>query len=349
MTPFANDKRRLTRRKFLETAGAGAIGALALARESFADTPQAKIILGSGSHRYECLHDWLVPPSDLLWGDTHGVVEDSHGRLYVTHTVHPNSPKKDAIVVFDRHGKFLTSWGSQFAGGGHGLSVRKEGTEEFLYHCDIAHKKFSKTTLDGKVIWEKGAPEEAVVYKEGAPFVPTNIAFSPNGDFYVADGYGSHWIHQYDVKGNYLRTFGGRGTEAGQFNTPHSVWLDARGKEPFLVVADRENHRMQTLSLEGKPVKTSADGMRRPCHFSVHGDLLLVPDLVSVVTLLDKENRVVAQLGDGDPSNLRDKPRSAFIPGKFIHPHGGTFLKNGDILIAEWVPIGRVTRLRRVA
>lgn len=357
MTDSTTRLRSLTRRELLQTATT-ALGMAALAPQAFAERPlypaptdpiTPKVIVGTGSHRYECLHDWLMPPPDILWGDTHGVVEDSKGRIYVTHTVHANSPKKDAIVVFDKNGKFLTSWGDQFVGGGHGISVRKEGKEEFLYHCDIAHRKFCKTTLSGKVLWEKGAPEESGVYKKGEAFVPTNIAFSPNGDFYVADGYGSNWIHRYDLKGNYVSTFGGTGKEPGQFVTPHSIWLDNRNKDPLLVVADRENHRLQHLTLEGKPVKVYTDKMRRPCHFSIHNDLLLVPDLVSVVTLLDKDNRVVAQLGDGDPSNLRDKPRNQFIPGKFIHPHGGTFLKNGDILIAEWVPIGRMTRLRKLA
>ena len=75
---------------------------------------------------------------------------------------------------------------------------------------------------------------------------------------------------------------------------------------------------------------------------------MLVPDLDSVLTILDKDNKVVASLGDGYPSNLRDAPRSAFLPGKFIHPHAANFLHNGDILIAEWVPIGRITLLRKL-
>jgi len=54
------------------------------------------------------------------------------------------------------------------------------------------------------------------------------------------------------------------------------------------------------------------------------------------------------QLGDGYPSDLRGHPRADFIPGKFIHPHDAIFLKNGDILVAEWVPIGRVTLLKKV-
>ena len=85
-----------------------------------------------------------------------------------------------------------------------------------------------------------------------------------------------------------------------------------------------------------------------PCDMKVRGDRMLVPDLESVVTILDGGNRAIAQLGDGHPSALRGEPRERFIPGKFIHPHDAIWLSNGDILVAEWVPIGRITRLRAV-
>ena len=75
---------------------------------------------------------------------------------------------------------------------------------------------------------------------------------------------------------------------------------------------------------------------------------MLVPDLESIITVLDENNKVIVQLGDGAPSSLRDHPRPDFVPGKFIHPHDAIFLRNGDILVAEWVPIGRVTLLKRV-
>ena len=216
------------------------------------------------------------------------------------------------------------------------------------YHCDTNRRNVTKTTLDGKVVWEMGVPPEPGVYKDSAPYIPTNIAFSPNGDFYVADGYGSNWIHPYNVKGNWIRTFGGPGKEAGKVQQPHGIWLDPRGREPMLVVADRANRRLQYFSLDGEHVKFVTDGMRLPCHFSVRGDELLVPDLDSVVTVLDEKNKAIVQLGDGAPSDLRGHPRSDFVPGKFIHPHDAIFLRNGDILVAEWVPIGRVTLLKRV-
>ena len=345
-----------TRRQFLTRAMAAAAG-LALTGAAFADARTkdggtGRVILGQGAHRYEWVPDWLTPPPTIQWGDTQGIAQDAQGRIYITHTVHPSSPVGHAIVVFDKDGHFLTSWGEQFRGGGHGLDLRREGKQEYLYHCDTAHRAVTKTTLDGSVVWQKGAPVEAGVYKDGSPFVPTNVAFGPDGGFYVADGYGSSWIHQYSAQAEYVRTFGGLGTEPGKLHTPHGLWVDTRVDtrlpEPALVVADRANHRLQYFTLDGKPRSVVRTGMRQPCHFKLRGDEMLVPDLDSVLTILDKDNRVVSQLGDGFPSDLRDAPRAAFIPGKFIHPHAANFLHNGDILIAEWVPIGRITLLRKL-
>jgi DNA-binding beta-propeller fold protein YncE len=348
---MAND---VSRRQFIQQTGTAA-AALTLGRlPGFGATGgnMAPIILGSGSHKYECIHDWLTPPDNIKFGDTHGVVQDAKGHIYVAHTVHPTSASDDAIVVYDQHGKFIKSWGARFKGGAHGIDIRKEGHQEFIYHCDVAHNVVVKTTLDGDVIWEKGVPQEPGVYKAGAPFTPTNVAFSPDGGFYISDGYGSSWIHQYDKNANWVRTFGGKGSEAGKVNCPHGIWLDDRGHEPMLAVADRSNRRIQYFSLDGKHISFVTEGMRQPCHFHLRHGEMLVPDLDSLITILDKDNKVVAALGDGDSDghqkDLRGAPRDQFIPGKFIHPHDAVFLHNGDILVSEWVPIGRVTLLKRV-
>ena len=309
---------------------------------------QDKLILGSGEFRYECLHDWITPPEGMVFGDTHGVAQDARGRIYIAHTVNAESKSDHTICVYDEKGKFQSSWGSQFKGGAHGLDIRREGGEEYIYHCDVNHRNVTKTKLDGTVVWQMGSPAASEKYKDGQPFIPTNVAFSPNGDFYVADGYGSNWIHQFDVRANYVRTFGGPGKEAGQVQQPHGLWVDNRQKEPLLAVADRANRRIQYFSLDGKHVRFDSTGMRLPCHFSIQKELMLVPDLESVVTVLDDKNQPIVQLGDGKPTNLRGKLRSEFIPGKFIHPHDAMFLRNGDILVAEWVPQGRVTLLRRL-
>ena len=350
---MAENPNGISRRRFLAQAALGAAG-LTVDGRSKADLTIVKLV-GSGEHTYQVIHDWIKPPAHIKFGDTHGVAQDSKGNIYIGHTVHPTSESKDAIVVFDKNGKFLRSWGARFAGGSHGLDIRKENGKEYIYHCDVARRNVVKTDLDGNVLWEKGFPTWTGIYKEGSnmPWNPTNVAFAPNGDFYVTDGYGSDYIMQYDVKGSLIRTFGGRGSEPGKVANAHGIWTDTRGKEPFLVVSDRGNARLQYLTMDGKHVKFVTTGMRRPCHEDIRGDVMLIPDLDSVVTLLDGDNKVIAHLGDGKPpagqsAGLRGAPREKFVPGQFVHPHDAMFLKNGDILVAEWVPIGRVTLLRKV-
>ena len=309
---------------------------------------QKKLVQGTGAHTYEFTHDWLMPPAGLEWGDTHGLAQDAAGRIYVAHTVGGNSSKAEAVVVFDSAGKFLNAWGAEFRGGAHGLDIRKEGEQEFLYHCDTARRVMVKTDLDGKVVWTAEYPKESGKYEAKEKFCPTNVAFLPDGDFLVGDGYGSSYIHRYTAAGKYVKTIAGPGKEKGQVSCPHGLWVDARSGSPKLVVADRGNRRIQYMTLEGEHLGFVTDGIRMPCHFKMRGDVMLVPDLESVVTLLDKDNKVIVQLGDGHPSNLRGQPREKFVDGKFIHPHTAMFLATGDILVAEWVPNGRVTLLRKV-
>ena len=255
ITQEAELRAAMTRRKLLRDASLAVGGVLAAeivsatSADALDKTP--KIILGSGSHKYECIHDWLVLPDNVKWGDTQGVCQDTKGRIYISHTVGADSQSKDAIAVFDRKGKFIKTFGSRFAGGGHGIEVRKEGSKEFLYHCDTAHRQVVKTDLDGTVIWEKGLPTESGVYQGGAAFIPTNVTFAPNGDFYVADGYGSNWVHQFNIKGDLVRTWGGSGSANGKLSQPHGIWVDARGSEPLVMVCDRGNNRLHYFTLDG--------------------------------------------------------------------------------------------------
>ncbi len=344
--PSGYDERvNLSRRTFLGAA-ASAFASPLLPRLS--KVLPRQIIVGAGDHRYEVIHDWLTPPDSIKWGDTHGITTDSHGNIYIAHTVHPSSVKPDAICVFDPQGKFIRSWGSEFKGGAHGLDLRKEGGEEFLYHCDINRNLVVKTTLGGEVVWSRGVPMESEVYEDDSRWKPTNVALLPEGDLFVGDGYGSSYVHRYDKNGRYKGLVIGPGREIGQVREPHGLWIDQRSGAPKLVVCDRANHRLQEFTLDGKPLGTVEAGMRRPCHIHYKGDLALVPDLDSVVHILDRNNNVVVSLCDGAPDDLRNAPREKFIPGKFVHPHAAAWINDRDIVVVEWVPIGRVTLLRKV-
>ena len=310
-----------------------------------------KPILGEGEHTYEVTHNWGELPADIQYGNTHGVCEDSHGHIYIHHTVYSTSEKPDSMVVFDHKGKFIKSWGKEFKGGAHGLHIHKEGKQEFLYLCDTKRGLMVKTTLNGEEVFTLGYPKEAEAYTKQIKYSPTNLAIAPNGDIYIGDGYGSSYINQYDSQGKYIRTFGGPGKEAGQLLCPHGIIVDTRPAEPILVVADRTNKRIQRFTLDGKHIDFLY-GTNAPCHFNIYknGDVV-VPDLFARVTLMDKDNKIITELGDDSHSEYmktRKMTRDHFTPGKFVCPHGACFDHAGNIYVVEWVEVGRVSKLHKV-
>jgi len=355
-----------TRRSFLQELALAAAGAALLPRlqlRASAKSGARLPVIGAGEHTYECLHDWVQPPPGLLWGETHAVCEDDDGNIYIGHTVHRDSPRSEAIVAYDAAGRFIRAFGAEFRGGAHGLALRRERDGSYLYHSDIAHCATAKLTLTGEVVWRHGYPREDARYPSPPiPYKPTNIAFAPSGEYFVADGYGSSHVLHYAADGSFLGEIGRPGTgharrdaPDGDLRTPHSLWVDLRNGPPALAIADRSNHRIQVFALDGRHLHTVRDPrLRLPCHCHTQGEWMVCPDLDSQVCILDRAYHVVLQLGDGQAHNgklfsRRSQSRDQFTPGEFICPHDAIFLRNGDILVAEWLPIGRITRLRRVA
>jgi hypothetical protein len=356
------------RRDFLKRAGAAAAAASLTGPFVHAGDKAGtkKAIVGEGEHRYECHHNWGEVPGSIHWFETHGVAIDKAGFVYIKHRAGARKPRsadeaQDTIVVFDPQGKFVRSFGKGFHGGGHGIDIREEDGQEYLYlSCMFPVNLVVKTDLKGEEVWTKKAPAEPHVYdKPNTPFSPTNVAFAPDGGFYVGDGYGSHYVHQYDKDAKWVRTFGGYGTGPGKFKTPHGLWLDNRpGRDARLVVADRANARLQYLTLDGQPVGATSpeEVVLFPAHFDIRGDLLLVPDLHARVSLFDRENRPIVHLGYDkawkdrviDGFTIRKQPE-LWPDGRFIHPHDACFDKDGNIFVAEWVATGRVSFLRHVS
>lgn len=335
----------MKRRTFLTGLGAPLI--LGAANKS----GSAKPVLGQGDHTYEVTHDWGELPANIRYGNTHGVCEDSQGHIYIHHTVNASSESSDTMVVFDSRGKFVKSWGVAFRGGAHGLHIRKEGRQEFLYLCDTRRGVVVKSTLDGEEVFMLGYPSMAEPYRHRIPYSPTNLAIAPNGDIYVGDGYGSSFINQYNSNGNYIRTFGGKGAEPGKLDCPHGLLVDSRGAQPVLVVADRANKRIQRFTLAGEHIDF-VGSVKLPCYFHLNrnGDMV-IPDLGARVTLFDKNYKVIENLGDDSGSqwgDTRKLSRDHFTPGKFVCPHGACFDHAGNIFVVEWVEVGRVTKLRKV-
>jgi hypothetical protein len=347
---------RVTRRSFLVTAAAAACAPTFLGATDKAGSKPP--ILGRGEYRYEAIHDWGELPSAIKYGNTHGVCEDSQGNIYIHHTVFATSESFDTIVVFDEQGKFVRSWGRQFKGGAHGLTIRKEGSDEFLYLCDFQHGIVTKRTLKGEEVFTLGYPAESEAYKpkdrtSEVVYRPTNVAIAPNGDIYVGDGYGSSFINQYNQKAEFIRTFGGLGKGDDQVDCPHGLWIDLRGETPLLVVTDRGNSRLQRFTLDGKHVDSIVGTSQMPCYLHERNGDVVIADLMSKVIILDRKNQVVATLGEGeyskqDWSTVRIQAPGTFAPGRFVCPHGACFDHEGNIFVVEWVEAGRVTKLQRV-
>jgi hypothetical protein len=359
--------RTVSRRQFIATAAAGSAG-LALAPTVLtAKKTDSSLIVGEGEHRYEVQHDWPQLPDQFTWQTTHNVAVDSSGCLYVIHEGKRELKDHPAIFVFDPEGKYIRSFGKQFQGGGHGIEIRNDNGQEYLYVCAYQHlKTFAKLDLKGETVWQQYAPMQSGVYaaeEDTKPtaqwgrdrFLPTNFAFLDDGGFLLADGYGAFYIHRYDKDAKWQSCFGGPGTGEGKFQTPHGVWVDRRaGREPSIVVCDRANNTLQYFSMDGKYLQTLT-GYGLPANAETWQNLLVIPELHARITLLNEKNEVVARLGDDvaritaqDGMKIRGD-RAAWQDGKFVHPHDACFAKDGSIFVAEWVATGRVSRLRRLA
>lgn len=369
------DSQYTSRRRFLAASATLAVGFPTLiVNASVAAAPyvittsrtRSSMIAGNDDYQFEIQHDWAQLPDKYTWQTTHNVAVDQAGNLYVIHEGRLELKEHPSIFVFDSAGKFVRAFGSQFQGGGHGIEVRNEAGTEFLYVAGYQQvKAIAKMDLKGNMIWYRRAPMESGVYAAGEDksttadwgrdrFMPTNFAFLPDGDFLVADGYGSFFIHRYDKDGNWKSHFGGPGEENGKFHTPHGIWIDARaGQKPRIVVADRAHNKLQFFSLGGEYLETIAE-FGWPANLDTHKDLLLVPELHARISILDQKNQIVARLGDdvvrvlgegGD--QIRNDPKQ-WQQGRFVHPHDACFDPTGNIFVAEWVNTGRISRLRRV-
>ena len=356
---------RVGRREFLVAGGTLCAATLVAPRIHATDkSGHQNAIVGHGEHTYECIHDWGLAnlPRGAHYGNaSHGVAVDRAGRVYITHYGDPGS-----IFVFEPSGEFIQSLGATHRASedgpttaqGHGIDIREEGGQEFLY-LSPSHPQldFVKMDLTGEIVWRKGRDHihtDCGLYGPEAKYRPTNVSFAPDGGYFLGDGYGSDFIHQYAANDQYVRTIGGSGEADGRFRTPHGQWLDQRDGQAKLVVADRANKRLQWFDMQGKFIK-SLGGFLFPADIDIRGDVMLVPDLHCRVTLLDKNDDVIVQLGEDaawreralEGFRMRGQ-RDQWLPGKFVHPHDACFDAEGNIFVTEWVDTGRVTWLRKV-
>jgi len=293
-------------------------------------------MLGSGKFTYEVVVDWARLPEGWSFLEVPDVAVDSQDRVYAfSRGEHP-------MIVFDREGNFLTSWGEGLFKRPHGVTSGPDGN---LYCADDGDHTIRKCTSEGEVLMTIGTPGHPAPYQSGRPFNrPTKVAFDPKtGDMYISDGYGNARVHKYSPDGKLLFSWGSYGTDPGQFNLVHSVCTDREGR---VYIADRESHRVQIFDSRGKYL-TQWNNMHRPCGLHIDGELCYIgqlpsglavnqdyPNLGSCISIHDLKGNRLARLGDIRPGEK---------PSQFIAPHGITVDSRGDIYVGEvsWTAKGR--------
>ena len=242
----------MQRRKFIGNGIAALLGsAFVLPQQGKAAHdlhPFRDFVIGHNSHQYKIDMNWGALDAGFYpVNDCHEMVQDSKGRivLLTNHT-------RNNVIIYDKSGKLLEVWGTDYPGA-HGLTLSKENGEDFLYIADNNRHEVIKTTIDGKVVQVFPYPANCGKYEKVEQYIPTETAIAPNGDVYIADGYGLQYILHYNAKGELLNVFGGRGHGAEHFDNAHGICLDNRDQtNPTLLITARQQNKLKRFSLGGK-------------------------------------------------------------------------------------------------
>ena len=291
------------------------------------------VVLGEGDFKYEVSgENWGNLPDNWVYKEATAVAVNSKDQVYVFNRgTHP-------MVIFDREGNVLSHWGDGVFANPHAVTI---GPDDEVYCVDNGDSTVRKFTPDGKLLKTLGTPHKPSPKMSGEPFsIPAHLAIDKRtGELYVADGYSNARVHKYTPDGEYLFSWGESGTGEGQFNIVHNIDTDRDG---WVYVADRENHRVQVFSAEGR-YETQWGNLSRAAaiYIDSRGDRDLVyigeyfcgirtndigTDLGPRVTIMDTRGRLLGRAGR---ESYGDEP------GRFYSPHGIAVDSRGDIYVAE--------------
>ncbi len=261
---------------------------------------------------YRPVAGWPQVPEAVKLGQVSAVATDSADRVYVFHR------GKQPILVFDRQGKFLRSWGDGLIKTAHGLRVDRENN---VWVTDMGHHLVMKFDAEGKLLLTLGKKDKPG--KASDQFNrPTDVAVTPSGEFYVADGYGNSRVMKFSKEGKFIEEWGRKGAREGEFNLPHAIYLDAKGQ---IYVGDRENDRVQVFDAKGKFVAQWKEG-GAPYGLFLAGDgrLFVADGRADWVKVLSREGKVLGRLGE-----------KGSAPGQFRTPHAVCVDSQGAVYVAE--------------
>jgi peptidylamidoglycolate lyase len=348
MNPPARQDHSFTRRRFIGTATATA-GLLAapFVRASDKTAPQFHgDIVGHGSHRYRVDMLWSqADPATAPVNNCHEMVQVRDGRLFLL-----TDDWRNNMLIYSKDGSLLGTWTLKL-GCAHGLTLAMEGDREVFWIADF-NGRVIKVSLEGELLMELPTAEQCGAYKPGQTYMPTEVAVGPAGQIFVADGYGSQFILRFDVTGKYLGKFGGKSELAqGKFIQAHGLVMDTREQQPLLVCTERMRNEFQWFTPAGEFVKSvymPGAFVSRPV---IQGDFLYSGVCFGMepgdfrpkmkrgfVTILDKENRVVANPG-GLPPRYTDKGKLEVMMQDqpvFQQCHDVCVDDQGDLYVCQW-------------
>lgn len=326
----------MKRRTLLRNSAILSLGSIFITRDMYGRGRDP--IYGHNTMRYRMDASWgKLDPSAYPVNDCHEMIQDRKGRVFLL-----TNETRNNILIYSTSGKLLNSWGHEYPGA-HGLTLW--GDELFI--TDIARHQVYKTSLDGKVAMTIDWPVESGVYDKQEAFVPTEVAVTDNGDFYVADGYGSQYVLHYDEAGNLKNVFGGRGEGDMHLDNAHGICLDRRSGETTLLVTDRTRNAFKRFDLNGELL----DVIRLPgacvCRPVIRGRhlyaaVLRSPDLsaegTGFVTILDEHNKVVSNLGGTAPRYDENGVLQPMAQAEkiFVHPHDVCVDEDDNVYVAQW-------------
>ena len=284
-----------------------------------------------GDMELELVKDWAKLPDGWEFKDVCGIAIDEDNNVYILNrSEHP-------VIVLNREGECLRSWGEGYFARAHGARRALDGS---LFCTDDIANVVAKFSLDGDLLMQMGKKGESshtgyqhawdlwqavgTVTHAGPPFNrPTGVAEGPDGDIYVSDGYGNACVHRFDSKGDLKYSWGEPGGRPGQFRLPHDIALDSKGR---LLVADRENSRVQLFDTEGKYLEEWNDVIRPTgINFDSVGNVY-ISELAMRVAVFTPDGNLLGRWG-----NTTIDQDSAL----FHAPHAIALDSRGDVYVGD--------------
>jgi hypothetical protein len=216
--------------------------------------------------RYHPVPDFLRLPPDIYLGEATGVAVNSKGHVFVFSRGNTTGPAYAAaaaqLLEFASDGKFLREIGHHLYAWSFAHTVKVD-MDDNVWVTDKGSDMVIKFNPEGRVVMVFGRKQEASdegtePLKHVRPPLPpvdgmfrqvTDVAWDTSGNTYISDGYVNSRIAKVDKAGNWLKSWGEPGDQPGQFNTPHSIAVDAQNN---IYVADRGNRRIQVFDTDGK-------------------------------------------------------------------------------------------------